>query len=235
MPSLMWFRRDLRLDDNPALVEAAADGPVLPLFVLDPALWGPAGPARRAYLGASLRALDAPVVVLRGDPVRRVVEAAREVGVPVVHCTFVRRSDGRGSSENAPLFRVMPKLGVRLEPGSREAQVIPELGPAAGDLVLERRHGVGPMGWTDLDAVCRNLGATTIVGIGVSVNVGITSLVMDAVNLGYRVVVPRDAVAGAPVSYADAVIEGTLTLLATIVDTDDLVAVWSRGVRDGRR
>ena len=42
--SVMWFRRDLRLGDNPALLEAGADGDVLPLFVLDPALWGPAGP-----------------------------------------------------------------------------------------------------------------------------------------------------------------------------------------------
>jgi deoxyribodipyrimidine photo-lyase len=88
----MWFRRDLRLADNPALLEAAGDGDVLPLFVLDPALWGPAGPSRRAYLGASLRALDASLrqrgaglSVVRGDPVRRVVLAAREVGASRVH------------------------------------------------------------------------------------------------------------------------------------------------------
>ncbi|MBJ7529100.1 MAG: deoxyribodipyrimidine photo-lyase, partial [Nocardioides sp.] len=78
----MWFRRDLRLGDNPALLEAASDGAVLPLFVLDPHLWDPAGPSRRAYLGASLRALDAQLrqrhtrlSVVRGDPVRRVVLA----------------------------------------------------------------------------------------------------------------------------------------------------------------
>ena len=55
----MWFRRDLRLADNPALLEAcqAASG-VLLLFVLDPRLWKPAGPARRAYLASSLAALD---------------------------------------------------------------------------------------------------------------------------------------------------------------------------------
>jgi deoxyribodipyrimidine photo-lyase len=88
----MWFRRDLRLGDNPALLEAVADGPVLPLFVLDPVLWGPAGPSRRAYLGASLRALDGRLRqrrtrlgVVRGDPVRRVVLAAQEVGAERVH------------------------------------------------------------------------------------------------------------------------------------------------------
>ena len=90
--SVMWFRRDLRLGDNPALLEAAGDGPVLPLFVLDPALWGPAGPSRRAYLGASLRALDGQLrkrrtrlSVVRGRPERRVVLAAREVGAERVH------------------------------------------------------------------------------------------------------------------------------------------------------
>ena len=92
MPAVMWFRRDLRLADNPALLEAVADGEVLPLFVLDPALWGPAGPSRRAYLGASLRSLDASLrerggrlSVVRGDPVRRVLLAAREVGASRVH------------------------------------------------------------------------------------------------------------------------------------------------------
>ncbi|MFC6344099.1 deoxyribodipyrimidine photo-lyase, partial [Nocardioides hankookensis] len=50
MASVMWFRRDLRLADNPALVAAAADGAVLPLFVLDPTLWEAAGPSRRAHL-----------------------------------------------------------------------------------------------------------------------------------------------------------------------------------------
>ena len=91
-PAVLWFRRDLRLADNPALVEAAAGGPVLALFVLDPVLWGAAGPSRRAYLGASLRALDASLreqggrlTVVRGDPVRRVPLAAQAVGAQRVH------------------------------------------------------------------------------------------------------------------------------------------------------
>jgi len=57
MASVMWFRRDLRLADNPALVEACAEDGVLPLFVIDPRLWGPAGAPRRSYLIASLLAL----------------------------------------------------------------------------------------------------------------------------------------------------------------------------------
>ncbi|MEJ7832935.1 MAG: deoxyribodipyrimidine photo-lyase [Nocardioides sp.] len=90
--AVMWFRRDLRLGDNPALRDACDADAVLPLFVLDPALWGPAGPSRRAYLGASLRALDGQLrqrrtrlSMVRGDPVRRVVLAAKQVGATRVH------------------------------------------------------------------------------------------------------------------------------------------------------
>ena len=53
--SVMWFRRDLRLRDNPALLAACAADEVVPLFVLDPFLWERAGRVRRAYLAASLR------------------------------------------------------------------------------------------------------------------------------------------------------------------------------------
>ncbi|HET9420720.1 MAG TPA: deoxyribodipyrimidine photo-lyase [Nocardioides sp.] len=114
MASVMWFRRDLRLADNPALLEAAADGPVLPLFVLDPALWGPSGPVRRAYLGASLRALadDLPLSVVRGNPVRRVVLAAREVGAERVH---VAADFGPyGHARDVEVERVLGEAGIEL-------------------------------------------------------------------------------------------------------------------------
>ena len=81
----MWFRRDLRLGDNPALLEAVRRRPVLPLFVLDPALWGPAGPVpprlpRRLAAAPSTAGSDGGgpgSSVVRGDPVRRVVLAAQ--------------------------------------------------------------------------------------------------------------------------------------------------------------
>jgi nicotinamidase-related amidase len=157
----------------------------------------------------------------------RLVAGARAAGVPVVHCLAVRRADDLGSNANARLFTATRKLGIRLEPGSSGAALVPELGPEPGDLVLQRFHGIGPMGGTDLDAVLRNLGATTVIGIGVSVNIAITNFVMDAVNAGYQFVLARDAVAGVPTEYADAVIENTLGLLATVTTTDDVLAAWA--------
>jgi nicotinamidase-related amidase len=158
----------------------------------------------------------------------RLAKAARAADVQVVHCVALRRADGKGSNTNARLFGAAAKAATKLVPGSSVADVIPEIGVEEGDLVLSRFHGLGPMAGTDLDAVLRNLGVATIVGVGVSVNVGMTNFVMDAVNLGYQFVLPRDAVAGAPPSYADAVINNTLSLLATVVSTDAVLEAWQR-------
>ncbi len=154
------------------------------------------------------------------------LSAARAAGVPVVHCVAARRTDGLGSNHNARLFMGMLKTGVALAPGTSAVEVIDEFGPVASDVVLLRLHGVGPMGGTDLDAVLRNLGARTIIGIGVSVNVGMLDFALDAVNGGYQMVMPRDAVAGVPADYADAVIDHTLGLLCTLPLSEEVIAAW---------
>ena len=85
----MWFRRDLRLRDNPALLAAAADGAVLPLFVLDDALRGPSGAPRLAFLHRCLRELDdalgGRLVVRSGTPATVLPRVVAEVGASAVH------------------------------------------------------------------------------------------------------------------------------------------------------
>jgi deoxyribodipyrimidine photo-lyase len=102
--SVLWFRRDLRLGDHPALAAAAGDGAVLPLFVLDPTLLASAGDVRRKRLLASLRALhvatDGALVVRTGDPAEVVPAVAHELAGHAVHVTgepspYGRRRDER--------------------------------------------------------------------------------------------------------------------------------------------
>jgi biuret amidohydrolase len=157
------------------------------------------------------------------------VHAARSAGVPVVHAVAHRRADGLGANHNARLFAAAGASPVRLDPDGPAGRLVQELDGDPRDLVSSRLHGVGPMAGTDLDPLLRNLGAATLVVVGVSINVAVTNLVMDAVNRGYRVVLPRDAVAGVPADYADAVIDNTLGLLATVTTTDDVVATWGSG------
>ncbi|MCV7189676.1 cysteine hydrolase [Mycolicibacterium thermoresistibile] len=163
----------------------------------------------------------------------KLLDAARSAGVTVVHCLIQRRPDGRGSNTNARLFAAATSFDADLTPGTPGASVLPEFGPEPEDLVLTRMHGVGPMTGTDLDSVLRNLGIETIVGVGVSVNIAIPNFVMDAVNRGYRFVLPRDAVAGYPREYAEAVIDNSLALLATVTSTDEVTGVWN-GATDRR-
>jgi deoxyribodipyrimidine photo-lyase len=83
----MWFRRDLRVRDNPALLAAGSE--VLPVFVFDPVLWDAACDTRRAYLVASLASLNESLggnLVLRtGDPSKVIPELVKEVNADCVH------------------------------------------------------------------------------------------------------------------------------------------------------
>ena len=174
--------------------------------------------------GLAVLAREAQRVALPN--IGRLLPAARAAGHHVVHCLVQRRSDGLGSNHNARLFAA-GKRSVDITPGSDGATLLPEFGPEPEDLVLSRLHGIGPMGGTDLDAILRNLGVDTIVAVGVSLNIAIPNLVMDAVNAGYRVVLPRDAVAGVPAEYGEAVIDNSLALLATVTTTAELIEEWS--------
>ena len=92
MPTAIhWFRRDLRLADNPALLAAREAGDVLPLFVLDPAIWEKSGDPRRHFLAGCLaqlhEATDGHLVVRHGKPEDVVPALVREVDAVSVHVT----------------------------------------------------------------------------------------------------------------------------------------------------
>jgi nicotinamidase-related amidase len=158
----------------------------------------------------------------------RLADAARAAGVRVVHCTAQHLVAEFGSNHNARLFSAARKLGTIDEVG--RSLVAPAAGLFhEGDIVLPRFHGLSPLTGTQLDSLLRNEGVTTLVVAGVSLNVAIPNLVFDAVNRSYQVVVPRDAVAGVPLEYGEQVLSYTIRPLATLVTTDELVAVWSAG------
>jgi len=158
----------------------------------------------------------------------RICQAGRSVGATVVHCVAAFRPDRQGSVTNARILAASERLnGDRLDLGQPGVELIDELDQQPSDLVVTRSHGLTPFVATELDQLLRNTGTTTVVAVGNSVNIGVLGLVLAAVDLGYQVVVPRDAVVGVPVSYGDTVIDHTLSLLATVVTTDELVAAWS--------
>jgi deoxyribodipyrimidine photo-lyase len=104
MPALLWFRRDLRLRDHPALAAAAESDEVLACFVLDPRLEKSSGQRRLQYLGDSLRRLrddlDGRLLVTRGQPDKQIPRIATMVAASSVHISedfapFGKRRDER--------------------------------------------------------------------------------------------------------------------------------------------
>ena len=110
MPSraLVWFRRDLRTADHPALLAAlAAADQVVPVFVVDRTLLEgrTTGPNRRAFLRAALQslardleALGGRLLLREGDPVTVIPALARQAAADAVYCSrehtpYARRRD----------------------------------------------------------------------------------------------------------------------------------------------
>ncbi len=165
----------------------------------------------------------------------RLCAAARAASVPVVHCTVAFRADRAGTAINTPLHAALLRRPDHLLAGSPATELGPGLGAEEGDLHSVRAHGVSPFGGTALDATLRALDTEVVVCAGVSLNVAIVGMCIEAVNLGYQVVVATDAVVGVPPAYGDAVVRTTLGVLATLATVDDLVAVLTHpsGVSEG--
>jgi nicotinamidase-related amidase len=157
----------------------------------------------------------------------RLLDGARRRGVHVVHCTAEFRADRAGTVVNCRLVAAALRIPGHLLTGTPATELVPPLTVEAGDLVSARLHGVSPFTGTDLDTWLRNLGVRTVVATGVSVSLGILGLAIEAVNLGYQVIVVRDAVTGIPADYAAAILSNTLPLISTLVTTDEMLAVWA--------
>lgn len=95
MSTIHWFRRDLRLSDNPALLAAIAeaasssDPRVVPLFILDPAQFEQLGAVRGAYLIRSLnelgKSLDRNLLIRHGHPSQVLPEVIAAAKASSVH------------------------------------------------------------------------------------------------------------------------------------------------------
>ncbi|MGW7424204.1 cysteine hydrolase [Streptomyces sp. NPDC054813] len=155
--------------------------------------------------------------------IARLVAAAHDTGVQVIHALAERRPDGRGANRNARLFRAAERLPVQQLSGTAAVRVAPPIEVSEEDLVVRRLHGLSPIQGTDVDPLLRNLGCRTLIVTGVSANVAVPNAVFDAVNRGYTAVVPADAIAGVPSEYTPAMIRNTLALVATVATTDEVL------------
>ncbi|MGB0618737.1 MAG: cysteine hydrolase [Myxococcota bacterium] len=185
---------------------------------------------QRGVIGdlSSIRPL-ADLVASEGIPARTggLLEVARRRDVPVVHCRAGFRRDRRGSYDNVPMVNALLQNPDYLVMGEPSTEVIPELGPAETDLDSARLHGMSPFIGTSLDPTLRSMGIETVVAVGVSLNVGILGMTIEAINHGYHVVLVTDCVTGYPPEYAEQVLQNSLARITTQTTAEELQKLWS--------
>jgi len=173
-----------------------------------------------------------PALVEAADKVNLVAnaalicKAARVAGARVFHCTADGLPGSFGRSYNTRLANQGGRKSAdRPKVDAANNTPFPETWED-GDILMPRFNGLSCMHGTALDQVLRNEGITTVVLSGVSLSFGVLSTAIDTVDRGYQLVIPVDAVAGFPESHAQSILQHTLSMLATLTTTQDVVAAW---------
>ena len=157
------------------------------------------------------------------ESIAGLLDSARSAGARVIYCTAEKRLDGGGIPFNTPI-----EMRLRAQGGSVPdmGDVVAEVAPRDGEVVVRREHGMTGFYESGLDAYLRNSGTQTLILTGVSVNIGVLGTAIEAVNRGYTVVVPTDCVAGDPPEYAEAALRYSVRNLAFLSTRDEIEGAW---------
>ena len=218
-----------------ALVEALADR-----LVLDPRRTALVTvDCHRGHLDPEVATMpvEAATAAAVVGTVARLCETARQRDVPVVHVILETLTlGGRVESMANPFWREVEAARQSLTPGrastvvghnlvgSVQTELMPELGPEPGDVVIRTKRRLSIFRETDLDLVLRSLGVDTLVLVGINTNTCVQCAAFEAFNRDMRVVVVRDAVAS---MYGDDLhrfgLENVARCLGWVVTADQVV------------
>jgi deoxyribodipyrimidine photo-lyase len=127
MTSLHWFRRDLRINDNPAFNEACKSSEVLPVVLIDPNLWPTWGAPKQAYLIDSLKALneslEGNLVIKHGSAVEVIPEIAKKFKVDSVH--YAADFSEHGIHRDGEIKKILEASGIKFEANGSGYAVAP--------------------------------------------------------------------------------------------------------------
>jgi maleamate amidohydrolase len=152
--------------------------------------------------------------------IARLLEAFRAAGLPVVFTTVVY--DEFGKQAAAVFIEKVPALLV-LEPGSPWVEIDPRIAPVEGEPVLSKHFASAFFG-TTLASVLASAGVDTVVVTGASTSGCVRATALDAMQHGYRVVVPREAVGDRNQAAHDANLYDLDTKYADVVSFEDVLA-----------
>jgi len=171
------------------------------------------------------------------DPMRRLLLQARSSGVLVVHLQHTTLPDH--ASDSGPWLDARSRATYSVTDicldGSWGQQIIDELAPSAGEVVVKKYRYSGFAG-TNLDLVLRGSGIRTVVCAGVSTNACVEATAREAFSADYYVVLPGDACGSWSAELHEATLATARHRYATVCETEELLKIWREpAVGDGGR
>jgi gluconolactonase len=155
------------------------------------------------------------------ENVKRLGDAARQAGMPVIHVHYIVEEGAPGLKQNAPLF-IGVKEANALVRGSWGAAPVKGLEPQQGDHVVEKMRMNGFYD-TRLDILLRGLGADTIMITGAWTNMSIEHTARHGADAGYEVLVVSDGTSTTGDEWQQAALNYAMTNVARVVSTEEAV------------
>ncbi|MBV7331062.1 cysteine hydrolase [Chloroflexi bacterium TSY] len=169
------------------------------------------------------------------DPVNRFNQAARELGIPVIHMRAVNRKGGIDDvNGNRAAWRQVfpmtvgpiPNADMHNIEGSKWCEFVVDV--AESDLTVNSKKRLSAFYPTDLEFLLRNLRRNTLIITGLMTDCCVLNSAFDGSNRGFQVVVPRDLTRGFNLELEDAALKIISLHLGLVVDSQDLIAMWHR-------
>lgn len=150
-----------------------------------------------------------------------VLNRARQAGIRVIYMCICYRPGYPDLIVNTPLFKlVFDKTALLV--GSRGADIIDELTPQPGDIVVEHRR-VSAFHGSDLNTILKSQGIKTLVLTGVATNLSVEGTARDASNEGYSVIVLADCCSAASPEIHQASLETLRLVCSSVTNADEFL------------
>ena len=150
----------------------------------------------------------------------------REAGVPVLYATKERHPE-IPQPTNAPIYKLAGVAAPKLVHGTWGAEVVEDIAPQKGDVLLPRYTSIDPSHGSEIWSVLQNLGTQTLIVAGISTTMAVEGLVRAAANRGFRVVVVEDCCASYPEEWHRFSADNVLPLIADVVPAAEVAAAVS--------
>lgn len=168
--------------------------------------------------------IDMPFLAATIPSTRRLLEAFRAVGRPVVYIAHVLKADY--SDAAFPYWRSGAHASVHdfLIEGSWGAQIVDDLAPRKDESVVIKK-GFGGFHHTELDTILRNHGVTTCVMTGVTTCICVSTTIRGGTELNYRMLIAKDAIAEAQREAHEAELKIFQRCFGDLMTSDEIIAL----------